>query len=129
MPPLHDLYSSNYPNMHIDEFREYCLKRQGVTEEFPFDNSTLVFKVKGKMFALCNVERYESFNLKCDPERAIELRELHPDLIKPGYHMSEKHWNTVSAEGLQPKLQKELIDHSYDLVVASLPKRVQSELK
>lgn len=93
--------------MEVDEFREYCLDRKGVTEEFPFDNSTLVFKVMGKMFALCNIDNYQSFNLKCDPEYAIELRETYPDLIQPGWHMSKKHWNTVSAEGLNTTLQKE----------------------
>jgi predicted DNA-binding protein (MmcQ/YjbR family) len=115
--------------MHIDEFREYCIQKKGVTEEFPFDQSTLVFKVKGKMFALCNVDNYQSFNLKCDPERAIELREAYPDLIRPGYHMSKKHWNTVDAHGLETRLQKELIDHSYHLVVSSLSKKLQAELK
>jgi len=114
--------------MHIDEFRLYCMNKKGVTESFPFDNSVLVFKVLGKMFALCNVDQYEGFNLKCDPQRAIELREEYPDLIRPGYHMSKKHWNTVSAEGLSAVLQKELIDHSYELIVSSLPKKKQAEL-
>ncbi|MEM9050584.1 MAG: MmcQ/YjbR family DNA-binding protein [Bacteroidota bacterium] len=114
--------------MHIDEFREYCISKKGVTESFPFDQSTLVFKVMNKMFALGNVDLFEGMNLKCDPERAIELREQYPDLIKPGYHMSKTHWNTVSTQGLDLKLQKELIDHSYDLVVSSLPKKVQAEL-
>jgi len=114
--------------MHIDEFRDYCLNKTAVTEGFPFDSSTLVFKVKGKMFALCNVDEFSGFNLKCDPEYAVELRERYPDLIKPGYHMNKTHWNTVSSEGLDVKLQKKLIDHSYELIVASLPKRIQSEL-
>jgi len=114
--------------MHVDEYREYCLDRKGVAESFPFDEHVLVFKVMGKMFALCNIDNYQSFNLKCDPEWAIELREEHPDLIKPGWHMSKKHWNTVSAEGLNIKLQKKLIDLSYDLIVSSLPKKTQSEL-
>lgn len=114
--------------MHVDEFREYCLARKGVTEEFPFDNSTLVFKVMGKMFALCNIDNYQSFNLKCDPEYALELRESYPDLIRPGWHMSKKHWNTVSAVGLDSKLQKKLIDHSFVLVVSSLPKKLKEEL-
>ncbi|MCZ4408731.1 MmcQ/YjbR family DNA-binding protein [Cryomorphaceae bacterium 1068] len=114
--------------MHVDEYREYCLARKGVTESFPFDEHVLVFKVMGKMFALCNIDNYQSFNLKCDPEYAIELREAYPDLIIPGWHMSKKHWNTVSAEGLDSKFQKKLIDHSYDLVVSSLPKKTQAEL-
>jgi predicted DNA-binding protein (MmcQ/YjbR family) len=115
--------------MHIDELREYCLGKKGATEELPFDASTLAFKVGGKIFALCDLERFEGFNLKCDPDYAIELRESHPDLITAGYHMNKKHWNTVSAKGLPPELQRKLIDHSYDLVVASLPKKVQSKLK
>lgn len=114
--------------MHVDEYREYCLARKGVTESFPFDDHVLVFKVMGKMFALCNIDNYRSFNLKCDPEWAVELREEYPDLIKPGWHMSKKHWNTVSAEDLDIKLQKKLIDHSYDLIVSSLPKKTQAEL-
>ncbi|HKK40060.1 MAG TPA: MmcQ/YjbR family DNA-binding protein [Cryomorphaceae bacterium] len=114
--------------MHVDEFREYCLARKGVSESFPFDEHVLVFKVMGKMFALCNIDDYQSFNLKCDPEYAIELREAYPDLIRPGWHMSKKHWNTVSAEGLSAKLQKELIDQSYDLIVSSLPKKLKEEL-
>lgn len=114
--------------MHVDEYREYCLARKGVTESFPFDEHVLVFKVMGKMFALCNIDNYQSFNLKCDPEYAIELREAYPDLIRPGWHMSKKHWNTVSAEGLSLKLQKELIDHSYNLIVSSLPKKLKGEL-
>jgi predicted DNA-binding protein (MmcQ/YjbR family) len=113
--------------MHIDEFREYCMSKKAVTEGFPFDNNTLVFKVAGKMFALCNINDFQSFNLKCDPQRAVELREAHPDLITPGYHMSKKHWNTVSARGLLFELQKELIDHSYSLVVASLTSKIRSE--
>lgn len=114
--------------MQVDEYREYCLARKGVTESFPFDEHVLVFKVMGKMFALCNIDNYLSFNLKCDPEWAVELREEYPDLIQPGWHMSKKHWNTVSAEGLKADLQKKLIDHSYDLVVSSLPKKTQAEL-
>lgn len=115
--------------MNIDEFRDYCLSKNGTTEGFPFDSSTLVFKVKGKMFALCDVEEFDGFNLKCDPEYAVELRETYPDLIVPGYHMNKTHWNTVSAQGLDGNLQKKLIDHSYDLIVQSLPKRTQAELK
>ena len=114
--------------MHIDEFREYCLGKKGTTEAFPFDSSTLAFKVKGKIFALCNVDEFESFNLKCEPEYAVELRENYPDLIVPGYHMNKKHWNTVKSSGPDINLQKKLIDLSYDLVVASLPKKLQVEL-
>lgn len=110
--------------MHLEATREYCLSKKGATEDFPFDEHTLVFKVMNKMFALVALERSpESINLKCDPERAIELREEYPDDIFAGYHMSKKHWNTVRLEqGLEDKFIAELIDHSYDLVVAKLRK-------
>ncbi len=116
--------------MHIEEFREYCIAKKGVTEEFPFDADTLVFKVMGKMFALAPLERLPAqVNLKCDPERAIELREDFDGLICPGYHMSKVHWNTLHLEQLPPHLVRELIDHSYDLVVAKLPVKIKSTLK
>ena len=116
--------------MNIEEFREYCILKNGVTEEFPFDASTLVFKVMGKMFALVPLERIPSqANLKCDPERALELRETYDGKITPGYHMSKVHWNTLYLEGLAPTLVKELINHSYTLVVAGLTKKQQAELK
>lgn len=115
--------------MHIESFREYCLAKPGVTESFPFDEVTLVFKVKNKMFALAGLERDPfAVNLKCDPDRSIELRGEFDD-IKPGYHMNKKHWNTVNCEGeVAEKMIKELIDHSYELVKASLPKKVRIEL-
>ena len=116
--------------MDIEMTRQYCLAKKGVTESFPFDNETLVFKVMNKIFALMSLERMPfSVNLKCDPERAIELREEHGE-VQPGYHMNKKHWNTVNFEGnLSPKLLREMIDHSYELIVASLPKKVQRELE
>ncbi|WP_024772499.1 MULTISPECIES: MmcQ/YjbR family DNA-binding protein [Aquimarina] len=116
--------------MNIEAFREYCLSKKGVTEEFPFDESTLVFKVMGKMFALTGLDRMPfSVNLKCDPDRAIELREYHPE-ITPGYHMSKKHWNTVNfSGGLPTNMILELINHSYDLVVSGLTKKVKQELE
>ena len=115
--------------MNIESFREYCLAKPGVTEELPFGPDTLVFKVMGKMFALTGVDELTmSANLKCDPERSIELREMHSE-IQPGYHMNKQHWNTVDFEGSLPeKMLKELIDHSYDLVVKSLPKKTQALL-
>jgi predicted DNA-binding protein (MmcQ/YjbR family) len=109
--------------MNIEEFRKYCLAKKYTQEDFPFGVDTLVYKVKGKIFAITGLNE-ESFkvNLKCDPERAIELRELYHEEIKPGYHMNKKHWNTVEFESrLSVKLLQELIDHSYDLVVSSLP--------
>lgn len=111
--------------MNIEEYHNYCLSKAGVTEEFPFDEETLVFKVMGKMFALTDVDHFVSINLKCDPERAIELREIYSGIL-PGYHMSKKHWNTVMIDGsVDDQLLIELIDHSYNLVVAGLPKKDQ----
>jgi predicted DNA-binding protein (MmcQ/YjbR family) len=115
--------------MNIEEFREYCLLKPGVTEEFPFDEVTLVYKVMGKMFALTNLDGDWGLNLKCDPERAIELREQHP-AIQPGYHMSKIHWNTIAMDAsLSKKLILELVDHSYQLVVDKLPGKLKQELK
>ena len=115
--------------MDIEAFRNYCLCKKGVTEEMPFGPDALVFKVMGKMFALCALERLPSqVNLKCDPERAIELREEYDGVIIPGYHMSKIHWNTLYLERLSPQLIAELVDHSYDLVVAKLSKKLKAEL-
>lgn len=114
--------------MNIEEFRQYCIAKKGVTEEFPFDDVTLVFKVMGKMFALAPLERLPSqVNLKCDPERAISLREEFDGVIMPGYHMSKTHWNTLYLEQLPVALINELIDHSYDLVVLKFPKKLRLE--
>jgi predicted DNA-binding protein (MmcQ/YjbR family) len=114
--------------MDIETFRDYCLAKKGVTEGFPFDQETLVFKVMGKMFALTDVDTFPSINLKCDPEKAIELRERYP-AVQPGYHMSKAHWNTVIMDGSVPdKLLFEWTDHSYNLIFASLPKKLQQEL-
>lgn len=105
------------------------LANKGVTEDFPFDETTLVLRVGGKIFALINLERNASVNLKCDPERALDLRE-HYEAILPGYHMNKKHWNTILLEGNLPdSLVKEMIDHSYALVLASLPGKVRAEIE
>ena len=115
--------------MNVEEYREYCILKKGVTESFPFDEVTLVFKVMGKMFALCGLENVPlRINLKCDPERAIELREEHDGIIE-GWHMSKKHWNTVYLNKISKNLTKELIDHSYNLVVSKLTKKVKAELE
>lgn len=115
--------------MDIIELRDYCIAKPGVTEEFPFGENTLVFKVLGKMFAATNIEEYVSVNLKCDPEWAQELRAQTP-LIQPGYHMNKKHWNTVeSANFPDTHLLKKMIDHSYDLVVSKLTKAQKEALK
>lgn len=113
--------------MNIEKLREYCLAKPAVSEDFPFDETTLVFKVAGKIFALTDLEGELRINLKCDPERAISLREQYP-VILPGYHMNKKHWNTVIVDGsIDTSLLMELIDHSYDLVVESLPMKVRSQ--
>ena len=102
--------------MDPESLRAYCLSLPAVTETFPFDEQTLVFKVKDKMFALTDVDSFASINLKCDPERAIELREQH-DSILPGYHMNKKHWNTIIIDGtVSARILQSWIDHSYDLV-------------
>jgi len=109
--------------MNIEEIREYCLKKKAVTEEFPFDRETLVFKVMGKIFLISPLERIPlQINLKCDPEEALELREQF-ESVQPGYHMSKKHWNTVIIDGAIPKKELfEWIDNSYELVVKGLKK-------
>ena len=118
--------------MNIQQYFEYCLAKKGVTEHFPFDEDTLVFKVGGKMFALASLSEWEkgnpSVNLKCDPDRAEELRAQYDDIL-PGYHMSKAHWNTVNVNrDVSDSFIRELIDHSYDLVFASLTKKNQSEV-
>jgi predicted DNA-binding protein (MmcQ/YjbR family) len=114
--------------MNIETIRGYCLIKKGVTECFPFDETTLVFKLFGKIFLLTNLDGELSINLKCDPEKAIELRELYPAVI-PGYHMNKKHWNTVLIDGtLSNALIFSFIDHSYDMVRLSLSKNQQKEL-
>ncbi len=110
--------------MDIESLRNYCLLKDSVTEEFPFGNDTLVFKVNGKIFLLASLDNSPlQFNVKCDPDKAIELREQY-DAIIPGYHMNKKHWNTVITDGsLSAKLLKEMIDDSYNLVAQSLSKK------
>jgi predicted DNA-binding protein (MmcQ/YjbR family) len=110
--------------MNLDYFYEYCISKEGVTEHFPFNDDALVFKVGEKMFLLSSLSSWEKgspkVNLKCDPERAQELR-AEFEGIQPGYHMSKKHWNTVAInEDVSDRLVKELIDHSYELVFKKL---------
>ncbi len=116
--------------MDIEVFREYCLGKPFVTEECPFGPDTLVYKVMGKIFAMTGLDESDlSLNLKCDPEYAIELRERYAAIL-PGYHMNKVHWNTVHAGELHnDRLLRELIDHSYDVVVKRLPKKLQMEMK
>ncbi|MEL7120217.1 MAG: MmcQ/YjbR family DNA-binding protein [Bacteroidota bacterium] len=110
--------------MDIETLREYCLSKKAASEDFPFDEVTLTFKVLGKIFAITGLDaEVPAVNLKCEPERAIELREEYEE-IQPGYHMNKKHWNTVLLEGdLDDQFLKELIDHSYDMVVSKMTKK------
>jgi len=108
--------------MNIESLREYCLSLPEVTECFPFDDVTLVFKVAGKMFVLVNLDAELSMNLKCNPEKAIELRDQYSCVV-PGFHMNKTHWNTVYVDGsVNDKLLIEWVEHSYWLVVSQLPK-------
>lgn len=118
--------------MNLETYYEYCLSKKGVTEHFPFDDDALVFKVGGKMVALSSLKQWEkgdpSVNLKCDPDRAQELRAQY-ETILPAFHMSKVHWNTIFInQDLSDQFVKELIDHSYDLVFKSLTKKIQNEI-
>ncbi|MGI0105210.1 MmcQ/YjbR family DNA-binding protein [Salinimicrobium sp. WS361] len=116
--------------MDVDSFRNYCLAKKGVTEELPFGPDALVFKVMGKMFALAALESVPfKVSLKCDPEKALTLRDEYPDYIEGAYHMNKKHWNSLQVESLPPQLVRELIDHSYLLVVSGLTKKLLQELQ
>ena len=117
--------------VHIEQLRDYCITKKGVTEHFPFDDVTLVFKVMNKMFLLTGIDAWEQgetkMNVKCDPEWSLELRGEY-DSINPGWHMNKKHWNTVTLNSdVSDQFAFELMDHSYDLIIKSLPKKVQEE--
>lgn len=115
--------------MNIENFREFCISKKGVSEEMPFDDKVLVFKVMGKIFALTDIDDFESINVKCDPDKALELREKY-QAVSPGYHMNKKHWNTIQMNGeLDDQQIKHWINHSYELVVSKLPKKTREELK
>lgn len=112
--------------MNIEEFREYCLMKPGTTEEFPFDLTTLVFKVAGKMYALTDLEESFSIALKCDPEYSIELQEQYPS-VTAAYHMNKKHWITVQVNDFHnDRVLLELIDKSYNLVFKNLTQKTRS---
>ncbi|MEO8795457.1 MAG: MmcQ/YjbR family DNA-binding protein [Daejeonella sp.] len=114
--------------MDIEIIRDYCNAKPAVTESFPFGEDTLVFKVVDKIFLLIGLENADRFNAKCDPEKAQQLREEYEE-VQPGYHMNKVHWNTVFINGrLSDQMVLELIDHSYDLIVKSLPKNKQSQI-
>ncbi len=118
--------------MNIEQFYEFCLAKKGVTEHFPFDEDTLVFKVGGKIFCLTSLKKWEegdhSINLKCEPQRALELRAEY-EAVEPGYHMSKIHWNTITFNSdVSDKMMCELINDSYDLIFKSLTKKIQAEI-
>ena len=124
-PPL----ISYLNKMNLEELREYCLSLPHVTEDMPFGEDILVFRICNRIFVLTSLESVPlRVSLKCDPERAIELREQYPDKIIAGYHLNKKHWNTVLLEGLPPALIKEMIQHSYDQVLAKVPKKEREML-
>jgi len=116
--------------VNIESFRAYCLAKPGTSEGTPFGDNVLVLKVMDKMFALADIDQFESINLKCDPEYAIELREKYDGLVIPGYHMNKKHWNTVVMNaGIPEEKIQHWINHSYDLVVSKLPKKDRETLE
>ncbi len=116
--------------MNVEDINEYCLSKKGASEDFPFDEETLVFKVMGKMFALIPLERIPlQINLKCEPELAVELRERY-EAVRPGFHMNKKHWNTIWVDGsLRNELIYRWIDDSYNLVVKGLRKTEKEKLQ
>jgi predicted DNA-binding protein (MmcQ/YjbR family) len=114
--------------LNVEELRDYCLQKSGVTEGMPFGNDTLVFRVGNKIFLLMSLNTGNRFNVKCDPELAIELRDRNAEVI-PGFHMNKTHWNSVYTDGnLTNKQLCEMIDHSYSLILKSLPKALQAEI-
>lgn len=116
--------------MNIETLRDFCLSLPHVTEDMPFGPETLVFRIAQKIFLLVSLDtEVLSFNVKCQPERAIELREKYPDVVKPGYHMNKKHWNTIEPKASFPDaLMEEWIRHSYELVLKSLPKKTRESM-
>lgn len=114
-------------HMNLDKVRDFCTGLPLVTESFPFDEEVLVWKVAGKMFCLGNIKNFDSINLKCDPEMAVNLRDEYPQIV-PGWHMNKTMWNTVYLEGLQEKFIESLILHSYQEVVRKLPKKIKQTI-
>lgn len=115
--------------MDLESFRSFCLAHPATTEDTPFGENVLVWRIGGKLFALTDVNRFPAaVNLKCDPERAVELRERYEGVL-PGYHQNKRHWNTVLLDGSVPDAEiRAMIDHSYEIVRASLPKSVRTAL-
>jgi predicted DNA-binding protein (MmcQ/YjbR family) len=121
------------PMLQIDHIRDYCLSKKETTETFPFDEDTLVFKVMGKIFVFCPLNKWEqgqpSINLKCDPNYALELRARY-DSISGGFHSNKKHWNTVALNqgDMSNTFVLQLIDHSYEMVVKNMTKKLRDQL-
>lgn len=114
--------------MNVEEIREYCLSKKACTESFPFDETTLVFKVMGKMYAVSSLEKSGYLSLKCDPEYAIELREEY-SYVTGAYHFNKQHWNGIDVvQCSNPELLKQWIDDSYDLIVSKLTKKDKAAL-
>jgi predicted DNA-binding protein (MmcQ/YjbR family) len=115
--------------MNIETFREYCLSKPAATEDTPFGPEDIVFKVEGKMFGIAALDEVPPrVNLKCDPDLALELRDRY-EQVSPGYHMNKRHWNTIDLDGVIPEREiRKMVDHSYDLVVRSLPKAKREKL-
>jgi len=112
--------------MNIEDARLYSLSKPSATEDFPFDETTLAFRVENKIFAIVDLENTEWFCVKCDADRAIELRDKYPT-IKPAWHMNKKYWNMMDIERMADSLVKELIDHSYEEVIKKMPKKVRAK--
>ena len=117
--------------MDLEEFRDYCLRKIAASESMPFGEGILVFKVAGKLFALAPLDEIPvTVNLKCDPDLALALRDQYYEQVRPGYHMNKKHWNTVEIDSGIPDAElRKMIDHSYELVVQSLPKKTREKLR
>ena len=114
--------------MNIEDFRNFCLSFKSATEDLPFDETTLVFKVAGKMFALTDIDNFVSINVKCEPEKALILREKYSAVI-PVFHMNKKHWNTIKIDDTIPdKMIKQWVADSYNLIVNKLPKKIKKEI-
>jgi predicted DNA-binding protein (MmcQ/YjbR family) len=115
--------------MNTEQLRKYCLAKKSVTEDFPFDDKILAFRIAKKIFLLTSYEKPLSMNLKADPELAIEFRKKFIGEVTPGYHMNKKHWNSVLLQGKIPvKDLKMMIDHSYEQVLQSLTKKERDEV-
>jgi predicted DNA-binding protein (MmcQ/YjbR family) len=113
--------------LNLEKIQQYCLKKKFSSESFPFDDVSLVFKVRDKIFAIIALDMENQMILKCDTEYALELRSSYPDHILPARYMSKKHWNLVRAEGVDDDLLLKLIDHSYEEVVKKMPKQLRDE--